>query len=184
VNLMSLACRFLGTLTDILFSSLVASGLPGHSPEAEGDSMNEIKALIDDIRQRYLGSLGTEACNRAEAELKQLQDDLATANAKAVCGCGIPLGYHEEEQEMEWCRQEPITGICKKHWDKFMDFEKQLAAANATIQRASQLLARAQEINRDADGNGMGAWTMYCPLENEITDFVAANPAPAESEPR
>jgi hypothetical protein len=60
-------------------------------------------------------------------ELKSKVDEL---EKKTVCGCGTPLGYHEEDgttgAELEWCSQEPVTGICQEHWDEFINIRSDL----------------------------------------------------------
>jgi hypothetical protein len=65
-------------------------------------------------------------------ENDKLRAELAELKKKIICGCGTPLGYHPETDELEWCHNDPATGICKEHWDKFMAQE----TANAQLRTA------------------------------------------------
>lgn len=75
--------------------------------------------------------------NKAAAELKRLE-------AESSCTCGQPLGYHEEEDEIEFCPTAPTIRFCKEHWDKhwleFQDLRTQLAQAQALVEEKDRLI--------------------------------------------
>jgi hypothetical protein len=78
--------------------------------------MSDTKALEEVISQHYVLT-GTYA-GQAAAELAQLKAE--NEQLKGSITCGVPLGYHEEEQQMEWCGKLIVTGMCAEHWDEFM----------------------------------------------------------------
>jgi hypothetical protein len=58
-----------------------------------------------------------------------------------IVSCGVPLGYHEEEQELEWCNKKAVTGICDEHWKEMIQLHSELDRLKTALTDAIDLAA-------------------------------------------
>ena len=69
---------------------------------------------------KLLMSQGLGLLQQAQPELAQLRTRIEELENEKFIHCGVPLGYHPEEDVTDWCDKPAATGICGDHWNEFM----------------------------------------------------------------
>jgi uncharacterized coiled-coil DUF342 family protein len=127
--------------------------------------MSEIRALETMVCLHLnsgsrIVSITPETAKQAAAQLEQLKAE--NEQLKGSITCGVPLGYHEEEQQMEWCGKLIVTGMCAEHWDEFMQLRAELDetktssdgwknTAETSYKRVMELSAALDEMRETLD---------------------------------
>jgi hypothetical protein len=65
------------------------------------------------------------------ADNAQLRNRIKELENEKFIHCGVPLGYHPEEDVTEWCDKPAATGICGDHWNEFIEQKKRIAELEA-----------------------------------------------------
>jgi len=73
----------------------------------------ELAIISDAVHDR-------EGAERAADELFSMEERIKEIENEKYIHCGIPLGYHPEEDVTDWCDKPAATGICGDHWNEFM----------------------------------------------------------------
>ena len=63
--------------------------------------------------------------------IAQLRNRIKDLENEKFIHCGVPLGYHPEEDVTEWCDKPSATGICGDHWNEFIEQKKQIKELEA-----------------------------------------------------